>query len=161
LTTARRSLSGITTTLTKTRMFSKVLNREITAEDGDSIDIDDAKDVANEVVNNLRAINAKLDMYKGKAYRKESVKKIQRDWDYAIFVRKDLAELHQTLLKRISAANRREKELEAKRRQEEVKTFADYFKDVVRCEADRVDYQRWVLQAEMRYKAGQFQLARD
>jgi len=141
-------------------MFSKVLNREITAEDGDSIDIDDAQDVANEVVNNLRAINAKLDMYKGKAYRKESVKKIQRDWDYAIFVRKDLAELHQTLLKRISAANKRERELEARRRQEG-KTFADYFKDVVRCEADRVDYQRWILQAEMRYNAGQFELAKN
>jgi 2-phospho-L-lactate guanylyltransferase (CobY/MobA/RfbA family) len=140
-------------------MFSKVLNRDITAADGDSIDIDDAQDVADEVGSNLIRLNAKLKIVGNRA-RRQAEEKTLKEWEILTNVRADLAALHQTLLKRISAANKRERELEAKRRQEG-KTFADYFKDVVRCEADRVDYQRWILQAEMRYKAGQPELERD
>ena len=134
-------------------MFSKILNRNISAESGVTIDIDDAQDVANEVGHNLTKVNARLKILGSRA-RSQGRESTQKEWEYLTNIRADLAALHQTLLKRISSANKTEKNLRAQQEQES-RTFADYFKDVVRSEASCVDYQRWILQAEIRYNANQ------
>ena len=136
-------------------MFSKILNRNIHAKDGAIIDIEDALDVANEVSGNLTRVNAKLKILASRAKRhgREST---QKEWEDFTHIRADLAALHQTLLKRISSAKKTEKETRAK--QGETQTFADHFKQVVRNEANPVDYQRWINQAKLRYDAEQRKL---
>lgn len=131
-------------------MFSKILNRNISAKDGATIDIEDALDVANEVGYNLTKVNAKLKILSSRA-KIQGRHSTQEQWENFTNIRSDLAALHQTLLMRISAANNAEKNARAK--QEEGQTFADHFKQVVRNEANPVDYQRWIIQAEMRYNA--------
>ena len=137
-------------------MFSKILNCNISAEAGASIDIEDAQDVANEVGHNLIKVNSKLKILGSRA-QSQGRESTQKEWEYLTNIRADFAALHQTLLKRISSNKRTEKNLRVQQEQEN-KTFADYFKDVVRSEANRVDYQRWILQAEIRYNANQSQL---
>jgi hypothetical protein len=133
-----------------TTMFSKVLNRNINAKNCFEISIEDAPDVANEVSYNLTRVNAKLKVLSSRA-KAQGYKSTQEEWEHFTNIRADLAALHQALLRRISAANRAEKN--ARITQEEKQTFADHFKQVVRNEANPVDYQRWVAQAKIRHEA--------
>ena len=135
-------------------MFSKLLGRHITQPDElHEVADEDIEELSAEIGACLVGINTKLKHVRRNAFTHNNfipaaeMQQLEDD-------RAQLAILHQATL-RIKAALRKQEEAEKQeahdRREASVKPFSYYFQQVVRNEADKTDYQRWVLQAEMRH----------
>jgi Asp-tRNA(Asn)/Glu-tRNA(Gln) amidotransferase B subunit len=136
--------------------YSRVLGRNITPDTVDSIDPDDLEDVVVEVGQSLSAANAYI-RTAGTEARSTGRYLPAPQWAELQNRRTFLAALHQKLLTKRSRLSRQEREQREAAAQaakaSAVPDLSHYFQQVVRNESRPADYQRWVLQAEMRRSA--------
>lgn len=135
---------------------SRILGQDLTSDTAYDISADDLDDVSAEVGTALCAINARIKTACGVA-RSTGRHMPAAKWADMQAHRSFLAALHQQLLTMRGRRTRQERdERIATQEQDNSKRLPDlthYFQQVVRNEARPVDYQRWVLQAEMRRTA--------
>lgn len=134
---------------------SKALGRSVSVEDVDEIDPDDIRDLASEVGWALTAINGRIKSANIALHSEESAL-TAAEVDQLYQRRSFLAGLHQRLLQRRSQNKRQEEERRRASESEQASDVPDlphYFQQVVRNECRAVDYQRWILQAEIRRSA--------
>lgn len=131
-------------------MYSKALGRSIDLSDVPQIEPDEVEIVCDEAAHSLTKLNAKIKSYGGRA-RATGQYLSPQDWQKLNHDRADAAALHQALLSRRRKIRLAEEE-ERKQRNEAsiLPTLSDHFMQVVRNEASPSDYQRWILQAELR-----------
>lgn len=141
------------TTVNRLHFQSKVLGHAITLDSLDDIPKDDLVDVSAEVATALRELNLEVKRLGGLARSRKQYLHPQ-DWTDIHSRRAYLADLHQKLLRlgkqhRIAENQRQQQARDASLAPD----LSDFFQQVVRSEANRTDYQRWILQAEIRRAA--------
>jgi hypothetical protein len=137
-----------------TRFCSRVLGFDLTTTNLDDVSSDDLDEVTAEVGVALTAVNARIKAAGGTA-RATGHHLVSTEWSALQIRRGFLAALHQPLLAK-RGQRRRDEQLASQQEQAKTQRLPDlshYFQQVVRNEAQPVDYQRWVLQAEMRRAA--------
>jgi hypothetical protein len=135
--------------------FKSKLGYNISVDSVDQVPDDDLSDVCDEVAAALRDANRNI----------ATASSLARDhgrpvpagrWVELKGRRLDLAGLHQLLLARRGRYREEQKRRNQQARQAEQTWLPElpvFFQQVVRNEARPVDYQRWILQAEMRRNA--------
>lgn len=135
--------------------LSKALGHAIDADNLDQISPDEIPSVTAEVGWALSAINLRIKAAAAAASRNEQaplVDELAELQEQRCF----LAGLHQLLLQLRGHYRRQETERQqaaAAERTSSIRDLSHYFQQVVRNESRPADYQRWVLQAEMRQNA--------
>ena len=134
-------------------MFSKYLSRSIDISDVSSIDPEDVAAVCDEAACCLSKLNANLRSFSSQA-RATGKYLSPQDWQRLNLERADAAALHQSLLSRRRQIRILEEEARRSHADDSpVPDAAVFFMQVVRNEAKPADYQRWILQAELRRSA--------
>ena len=129
--------------------FSRNLGHEVSLETLDQLHPDDADDLIGEVGAELSKVNAQI-----KLRNRDASGRLSDELIDLRTRRATLAAMHQQLLTGRSRRNREQKQQRQQRYETTVEvTLAHHFIQVVRSEANYVDYQRWILQAEIRQKA--------
>lgn len=134
------------------RHHSKALGRPIELDDIEELSLQEMEDLYYEVGAELSSIGGR--MKAAQALRLETGRRMPgEEWAWLVARRGVLAPLHQRLAAVKARINRAERQEIHERRAAGGPTFEAVFKDVVYSEANPVDYQRWVLQTEIRLKA--------
>ena len=131
---------------------SAALGLDITLESIADVYPDDLEDLAAEIGAALSEVNASIRVASSEA-RTTGIHLPRQQWADLQARRGALAALHQKALVRV---NQQKKVQKQQRHEEHLRghsSFDHHFRQVVRNEANPVDYQRWVLQAEARRAA--------
>ena len=131
---------------------SKTLGHEVTLKSVADLHPDDLRDVAAEIGAAISEVNASIRIASSEAHR-TGIHLCRIQWAELQASRGALGALHQKVLARVAQQNRQEKQRRHEAQLQAQESLAQYFQQVVRNEANPVDYQRWVLQAETRRAA--------